>query len=61
MKNRFEIVKNSKFETLTHGELESVKGGLCISCKKRKRKVPINLSVLPSSEIRIDPSHGGRK
>ena len=44
MKNRFEIVKNSKFETLTHRELESVKGGgLCISCKKRHRTVEINI------------------
>ena len=51
MKNRFEIVKNSKFETLTNRELESVKGGWCISCMKRSKGTVIGR---PPKEIVID-------
>ena len=55
MKNRFEIVKNSKFETLTHGELESVKGGWCISCMKRSKGTVIGRDK--HKEISIDRLH----
>lgn len=36
---RLEKLKVSKFENLTEDEMASTKGGLCISCMKRERKV----------------------
>lgn len=39
---RFEEINGSKFERLSHAEMESVKGGdFCVSCMKRERKVKI--------------------
>ena len=39
---RFEEINGSKFERLSHAEMETVKGGdFCISCMKRERKVKI--------------------
>lgn len=42
MKDRFKIVKKSKFETLTPKKLELIKGGGCISCMKRTRRIRIS-------------------
>ncbi len=39
---RFEEINGSKFERLSHAEMESVKGGdFCLSYMKRGRKVKI--------------------
>ena len=39
---RFEEINGSKFERLSHAEMETVKGGdFCISRMKRERKVKI--------------------
>lgn len=38
---RLEKLKVSKFETMSEEEMASTKGGICISCMKRVRKVPI--------------------
>ena len=35
---RLEEIKSSKFERLSNSEMNSVKGGFCISCMKRTRK-----------------------
>jgi len=35
---QFEVINNSKFETMSHQEMESVKGGsICLLCMKRDR------------------------
>lgn len=41
---RFDIVKESKFEKMSEMEMSSTRGGqLCVSCKKRARKVEIGI------------------
>lgn len=40
--SRMNVVMPSKFEKLTMAEMQAVKGGLCISCKKRARKIRID-------------------
>lgn len=40
-KGRFEVINESKFERLSKKELQGVKGGFCISCMKRSRKIRI--------------------
>lgn len=42
-KDRFKVIQESKFEKLSKNDLQKVKGGLCISCKRRSRKVEINI------------------
>ncbi len=43
--NRIKVLKESKFNRLSQHELIAIKGGgLCISCKKRDRKVEVELS-----------------
>ncbi|MCT4614232.1 MAG: hypothetical protein N4A49_05070 [Marinifilaceae bacterium] len=43
-KNRFKVIQESKFEKLSNKDLEELKGGLCISCMKRDRKVKLGSS-----------------
>ncbi len=43
--NRISVLNDSKFERMTLSELQSTKGGFCISCKKRTRKVEIGLEL----------------
>lgn len=43
--NRFKIIEESKFEKLDHSEMGSIQGGLCISCKKRARKIELGLGA----------------
>lgn len=45
MDNRFNIINESKFETLDQSEMELIQGGLCISCKKKERKVEIGIEI----------------
>lgn len=40
--SRMNVVMPSKFEKLSMAEMQSVKGGLCISCVKRGRKIRID-------------------
>ncbi len=41
-KNRFNVINESKFERLSNKDMQNSKGGwICVSCKKRQRKVPI--------------------
>lgn len=40
--SRMNVVMPSKFEKLTMAEMQAVKGGLCISCVKRGRKIRID-------------------
>ena len=40
-KDRFSVISESKFERLSKKELQESKGGICVSCKKRTRNVPI--------------------
>ncbi len=48
-KGRFEVIKESKFDQLSKKQMQESKGGwICISCKKRTRKVPIVIGVDPS-------------
>lgn len=44
-KERFEVIQKSKFERLSKKELQGAKGGLCISCMKRSRKIKLGSSV----------------
>ncbi|TRX65894.1 hypothetical protein [Carboxylicivirga sp. M1479] len=50
--NRINVLNESKFDRLTNDELRSTKGGLCISCKKRDRKVEIGLK----NEVKYESS-----
>ncbi|MDD7456422.1 MAG: hypothetical protein PUK70_09305 [Bacteroidales bacterium] len=41
---RFNILKDSKFEKMSEQEMSSTRGGqLCVSCKKRARKVEVGI------------------
>lgn len=40
-KDRFNVIKESKFERLSNNDLESIKGGLCLSCKQRSRNFEV--------------------
>ncbi|MGV8829118.1 MAG: hypothetical protein ACWA6U_12455 [Breznakibacter sp.] len=42
---RINVINESKFERMTHSELQSTKGGACLSCKKRERKIEIGWEV----------------
>lgn len=58
MKNtRFEIVKASKFDKLSNEELQAVKGGFCISCMKRDRKIIIDFFPKGSATISTGKEH----
>ena len=41
--NRINVLKESKFNRMTEAEMAKVNGGLCISCKKRDRKIEIGI------------------
>jgi len=51
-KERFSVINDSKFESLSDQDLMETKGGLCISCMKRSRKIPWN----PTIEIKLEIS-----
>lgn len=41
---RFNVIQESKFESMSEMDMSSTLGGqLCVSCKKRTRKVEIGL------------------
>ena len=51
---RFEEIKSSKFEKMNYSEMNSVKGGgVCVSCKKRSRKVEIELEKSQEELIHV--------
>ena len=43
--NRISVLNESKFERMSIEELRSTKGGFCLSCKKRTRKVELGCAV----------------
>lgn len=52
---RINVIKSSKFETLTNEDMMNVVGGttVCLACMKRSRKHPWTLN-LPGPEIRAE-------
>ncbi len=52
MKSRFETLKESKFNTMSHQELEEIKGGgICISCVKRARTIAVHIGVVTNKDV----------
>lgn len=52
---RFEEIRSSKFEKMNQAEMGSVKGGeLCVSCKKRTRKVEVGVGESLENLVDID-------
>lgn len=50
-KGRFEVIKESKFDQLSKKQMQESRGGwICLSCKKRERKIPIVIGVDESGE-----------
>lgn len=45
VKNRFDVIQESKFDKLSNNDLQKIKGGLCLRCRKRARK-PITLEII---------------
>ncbi len=43
--NRIKVIQETKFNRLSKEELRSTKGGFCLSCRKRDRKVELGFSV----------------
>ncbi len=43
--NRISIIQDSKFNRISKKDMDATKGGICISCRKRERKVDLGLSV----------------
>ena len=50
-KERFEVIKESKFEKLSKKELQNSKGGICWSCMRRTRRVPIGGKITGGGTI----------
>jgi hypothetical protein len=41
--NRFKVINESKFEKLSKSDLQKAKGGICLSCMRRTRKVKVHI------------------
>ena len=52
MNNRFEIIEKSKFEKLTNKELREIKGGLCLSCLKKAKKLRVHVDIWAHGTIK---------
>lgn len=53
--NRISVLKESKFKRMTPQQLQAIQGGMtgtgiCLSCKKRARKIRIAIGTEPSGE-----------
>ncbi|WP_291860457.1 hypothetical protein [Marinilabilia sp.] len=53
--NRISVLNESKFERMTPQQLQVIQGGMtgkgiCLSCKKRARKIRIAVGTEPSGE-----------
>jgi len=52
-KGRFEVINESKFEKLSKRELQNSKGGICWSCMRRTRRVPIGGTIKGGGTINL--------
>ncbi|MCG8581670.1 MAG: bacteriocin [Bacteroidales bacterium] len=55
---RIRVLNESKFKRLTEAEMAKVNGGLCVSCKKRDRKIEFGISAKASGTINTDNYSG---